>query len=292
MSNEILGQNLKEFFHKEFGAVRTVVLNGQVWFVGKDVAESLGYKGKGANNAIKNHCKGVIEMMTPSNGGTQRMKYINERDVVRLITRSKLEKAQEFESWVFDEVIPSVMNFGGYINDGKQEEFGNEIDFIKNHFTSFSPEVQEAMVMDLMKKQEEHKKQLDKANQTIDILVNEYTTFEDFKRVTNACAKALASKQGTQVGEVWTTYYKFLYNSEGINVTVRQDNAHAKLQSEREQQGKKPYSQSTLNTKVSKLHTIKQEEYSKCLKVMEAFALKYGVDINQIVRLELKLKTN
>lgn len=70
MSNEILGQNLKEFFHKEFGAVRTVVLNGQVWFVGKDVAESLGYKGKGANNAIKNHCKGVIEMMTPSNGGT------------------------------------------------------------------------------------------------------------------------------------------------------------------------------------------------------------------------------
>ena len=292
MNNEILGQNLKEFFHKEFGAVRTVVVNGQVWFVGKDVALSLGYSESNTNKAINTHCKGGSKMEVPSNGGKQSMTIINERDVVRLITRSKLEKAQEFESWVFDEVIPSVMNFGGYINDGKQEEFGNEIDFIKNHFTSFSPEVQEAMVMDLMKKQEEHKKQLDKVNQTIDILVNEYTTFEDFKRVTNACAKALASKQGTQVGEVWTTYYKFLYNSEGINVTVRQDNAHAKLQSEREQQGKKPYSQSTLNTKVSKLHTIKQEEYSKCLKVMEAFALKYGVDINQIVRLELKLKTN
>lgn len=290
MSNEILGQNLKEFFHKEFGAVRTVVLNGQVWFVGKDIVDGLGYKN--TRDAISRHCKGVVKYDILTKGGKQSMTIINERDVVRLITRSKLEKAQEFESWVFDEVIPSVMNFGGYVNDGKQEEFGNEIDFIKNHFTSFSPEVQEAMVMDLMKKQEEHKKQLEKANQTIDILVNEYTTFEDFKRVTNACAKALASKQGTQVGEVWTTYYKFLYNSEGINVTVRQDNAHVKLQSEREQQGKKPYSQSTLNTKVSKLHTIKQEEYSKCLKVMEAFALKYGVDINQIVRLELKLKTN
>lgn len=291
MNNTILGQNLKEFFHKEFGVVRTTTLKGQVWFVGKDVGECLGYKGKGANNAINNHCKGVIEIMTPSNGGTQKMKYINERDVVRLITRSKLEKAQEFESWVFDEVVPSVMNFNGYVNDGKQKEFGNEIDFIKNHFTSFSPEVQEAMVIDLMKKQEEHKKQLDKANQMIDILVNEYTTFEDFKRVANACAKALASKQGVKVGEVWSSYYKFLYNSEGINVSVRQDNAHVKLQSEREQQGKRPYSQSTLNSKVSKLHTIKQEEYSKCLKVMEAFALKYGVDINQIVRLELELKS-
>lgn len=109
MTNEV-----QLFTNEIFGEVRAVNIDGKAWFVGKDVAEALGYQGKGANNAVKNHCKGVIEMVTPTNGGQQTLKYINEYDVIRLIMKSKLPQAQEFERWVVEEVIPSVLSTGEY----------------------------------------------------------------------------------------------------------------------------------------------------------------------------------
>lgn len=109
--------DLTVFTNEEFGEVRTMVIEGEPWFVGKDVATSLGYgKGKSLANAIANHVdvedKGVTEMMTP--GGKQKMTIINESGLYSLIFGSKLESATRFKRWVTKEVLPSIRKTGGY----------------------------------------------------------------------------------------------------------------------------------------------------------------------------------
>ena len=106
-------EEIKIFNNDEFGKVRTVKLNNKTYFVGNDIANALGYSE--CAKAIRTHCKGVSEMDIPSNGGIQKMKVITEGDVYRLIVRSKLPNAEKFESWVFDEVLPSIRKNGGYI---------------------------------------------------------------------------------------------------------------------------------------------------------------------------------
>lgn len=103
---------LQIFNNEEFGSVRTVEIDGKPYFVANDVAKALGYVETA--KAIRTHCKGVSEMDIPTNGGIQTMKIIPEGDIYRLIIRSNLPAAERFETWVFDEVIPSIRKTGGY----------------------------------------------------------------------------------------------------------------------------------------------------------------------------------
>lgn len=106
------------FKNPEFGNMRAITKDGEPWFVGKDVAEALGYgKGKSLANAVANHVdaedKGVTEMMTP--GGAQKMTIINESGLYSLILSSKLPTAKKFKHWVTSEVLPAIRKTGGYI---------------------------------------------------------------------------------------------------------------------------------------------------------------------------------
>lgn len=104
--------NIQVFNNPEFGDIRTIEIDGKPYFVGTDVAKSLGYVETA--KAIRTHCKGVSEMDIPSRGGIQRMKIIPEGDLYRLIMKSKLPSAEKFESWVMDEVLPSIRKTGAY----------------------------------------------------------------------------------------------------------------------------------------------------------------------------------
>lgn len=104
---------LQIFENSEFGEIRTVTKDDKTYFVGNDVAKALGYSETA--KAIRTHCKGVSEMDIPTNGGIQTMKMITEGDIYRLVIKSQLPKAEKFESWVFDNVIPSIRKNGGYI---------------------------------------------------------------------------------------------------------------------------------------------------------------------------------
>ena len=105
---------LKVFENPTFGQVRTVEIDNEPWFVGKDVAEALGYSDTA--KAIRVHVdpedKGVDEMATP--GGKQNITIINESGLYSLILSSKLPGAKEFKRWVTSEVIPSIRKTGGY----------------------------------------------------------------------------------------------------------------------------------------------------------------------------------
>lgn len=96
-------------------AVRVVTVDGEPWFVGKDVAEVLGYARP--NDALQQHCKGAVKrrpLSTP--GGTQELRIISEPDMLRLIVGSKLPAAERFERWVFEEVLPSIRKTGAYVD--------------------------------------------------------------------------------------------------------------------------------------------------------------------------------
>lgn len=94
--------------------VRTVTLeNGEPGFVGRDVAERLGYAD--TSDAIKRHCKGPVirrPLLTP--GGQQEVRVLAEADVLRLIVSSKLPAAERFERWVFEDVLPALRRTGRF----------------------------------------------------------------------------------------------------------------------------------------------------------------------------------
>ena len=105
---------LKIFENPEFGKVRMMVINNEPYFVGKDVAEMLGYTN--TNKALSDHCKGVTKCYIPHPQGnsTLEVNIIPERDVYRLIMRSKLPSAERFEEWVVGEVLPAIRKTGSY----------------------------------------------------------------------------------------------------------------------------------------------------------------------------------
>lgn len=106
--------DIQLFTSNEFGTIRTVEQDGKVLFCGKDVATALGYSN--TKDALAKHCKGVANRYPlKTDGGTQQFRFITEGDLYRLIASSKLPSAQRFESWVFDEVLPSIRKQGGYM---------------------------------------------------------------------------------------------------------------------------------------------------------------------------------
>lgn len=109
--------DIKIFNSEEFGQVRTVTVNDEPWFVGKDVAEALGYADprSAVSKKVDNLDRGVAEMETPS--GKQEMTIINESGLYSLIFGSKLESAKRFKHWVTSEVLPSIRKHGMYAVD-------------------------------------------------------------------------------------------------------------------------------------------------------------------------------
>ena len=126
-------QNLTVFKSEEFGQVRTVEIDGKPYFAGKDIANALGYSNP--RDAISRHCKGVVKHDTFKEGG-QNISLIPEGDMYRLITHSKLESAERFESWVFDEVLPTLRKTGSYEmpkkSSDKKEKLPSVNQMVKN----------------------------------------------------------------------------------------------------------------------------------------------------------------
>ena len=107
---------LKLFENPKFGKVRTITEDGKVLFCGSDVAKTLGYAKP--QNAIDRNCRCALIRGIPhpqSPGKKIEMLFITEGDVIRLVARSPLPEAAKVESWIFDEVIPSVLHHGAYM---------------------------------------------------------------------------------------------------------------------------------------------------------------------------------
>lgn len=98
--------------NSEFGKLDILVEDGKELFPATECARILGYTNP--QRAIREHCKGVNNLVTPYSKGTQKKNFITEGDLWRLIIRSRLPAAQKFEKWLFDEVLPEIRRTGGY----------------------------------------------------------------------------------------------------------------------------------------------------------------------------------
>ena len=119
---------IKIFNHAEFGEIRAVSINNEPWFVGKDVAQVLGYSN--ASKAVMVHVDDedkrleMLSVLDSQNGNLVKTAVINESGLYSLILSSKLPGAKKFKRWVTAEVLPSIRKHGGYI--GGQEEMSGE----------------------------------------------------------------------------------------------------------------------------------------------------------------------
>ncbi len=111
-----MSQNkVKVFENEQFGQIRVELINNEPWFVGKDVADALGYSdtAQAVRDHVEDEDKGVVEMTTP--GGVQKMVSINESGFYSLVLSSRISTAKMFKRWVTSEVLPSIRKTGGYI---------------------------------------------------------------------------------------------------------------------------------------------------------------------------------
>lgn len=117
MQNELM-----VFQNQEFGEIRSIMIEGEPWFIGKEVAEKLGYSN--TRDALVRHIaeedKGVVKHDTL--GGVQDLTIINESGLYSLILSSKLPNAKKFKKWVTGEVLPSIRKHGAYLTPDKVEE--------------------------------------------------------------------------------------------------------------------------------------------------------------------------
>ena len=128
---------IKIFDNPEFGKVRTMEINGEPYFVGKDVAIILGYAKP--ENALTTHVDGddtLKQGVTDNLGRAQNTTLINESGLYSLILSSKLPKAKEFKRWVTSEVLPSIRKHGAYAVD----ELLNDPEFAIKTFTALKEE--------------------------------------------------------------------------------------------------------------------------------------------------------
>lgn len=185
-------KNMEIFKNQKFGSVRTLVIDGEPWFVGKDVAEALGYgAGKSLANAVANHVdeedKGVTEMMTP--GGRQKIIIINESGLYSLVLSSKLPSAKEFKRWITHEVIPAIRQHGAYMTPEVIQKSLQDPDFM-------------IQILQNLKQEQERNRALEADNQRMrpkEIFVDAVSVSKDGILV-GALAK-LIHQNGVEIGQ-------------------------------------------------------------------------------------------
>ena len=158
-----MNNELRAFTKEEFGTVRTMMIDGEPWFVGKDVAEALGYADPKStiSKKIDNEDKGVSKMATPS--GTQEMTIINESGLYSLVLSSKIPTAKKFKRWITSEVIPSIRKNGMYATD----DLLNNLDLLISVATQ-------------LKEEREQKKKLEVMNEAKDQVICELQPKADY----------------------------------------------------------------------------------------------------------------
>lgn len=122
--------NLQIFNSPDFGQVRTIQQNGEPWFVGKDVAEILGYSN--TKDAIAKHVddEDKLGAQIATSGQNRNMTIINESGLYSLILSSKMPKAKEFKRWVTSEVLPAIRKHGAYMTDDVLKQAIQSPDFL------------------------------------------------------------------------------------------------------------------------------------------------------------------
>lgn len=196
MENEI-----KIFEHSEFGKVRTLLINEEPWFVGKDAAIILGYKepAKAVRERVDADDRRVSKIDTHSRGN-QNVVIINESGLYSLILSSKLPAAKKFKRWVTSEVISSIRKHGGYLTPDKVKE------------ALLNPDVLIELATNLKQEQEKNS-ELTATNAALTMEVN---TWDDRAIIRALICTYAYRKCGNNFAAAWNILYKRMRYGEKI----------------------------------------------------------------------------
>lgn len=204
-----MNDNLEIFKNEEFGEVRTIMLDDKPYFMASDIAKALGYARP--NDAVSRHCRATVKHSTPISGKIQKVNFIPEGDMYRLIAHSKLPSAERFESWIFDEVLPTIRRTGGYINN---------VDLMVNTYFSDIPDDQKVLVKGLMTNITALQNKNSALNNENDLLARKNLEWAD-RPLINALVRAYATSVGNNFAKAWNDFKKELLYKHSINLNSR-----------------------------------------------------------------------
>ena len=197
---------LQIFNNHQFGEMRTIEEGDKIFFCGADVAKALGYTN--SSKALTDHCRCVTKRYIPHPQAPDKeieMSFIPEGDVYRLITHSKLPTAEKFESWVFDEVLPTIRKHGAYLTPEALERAMNDPDFTIGLLTALKGEREGRKI----------------AETKVSMLSAEVLTWAD-RKVLNAIMRKYSSQvYNADFAKGWNAFYKELLYKHEINLKSR-----------------------------------------------------------------------
>lgn len=197
---------IRTFENSEFGKIRTLEINGEPYFIGRDVTEILGYSNsrKALSDHVDEEDKGVTKCDTL--GGTQTMTVINESGLYSLVLSSKLPSAKVFKRWVTSEVLPAIRKHGTY---GESD------------YSNLSPQLQ--FLIQLEKKQNRLERRIDSMCETMQVRGT------NWRRATHSLINRIASASGIEQRELYIVIYDELECRAGVDLDRRLTNLQDRL---------------------------------------------------------------
>ena len=214
---------LQIFENPRFGKVRTYQEeDGTITFCGADVAKALGYVN--TRDALGKHCKkdGVaIHDVIDSMGRPQEAKFVSEGNLYRLIARSQLPEAEQFESWIFDEVLPSIRKTGQYVPELQKPMTQAEITaMIAQNQVEIERKANEAL-----EAAEKAGKRLDNA---LDVL--SAPPDKDWRQAMNSKVRGMCMEYGLSYPVFFGDLYKELEDTARVDLDARRNRLRKRLE--------------------------------------------------------------
>lgn len=252
--------DLKTFENEEFGTIRTVTIDNEPWFVGKDVADILGYTN--TPKAIRDHVdeEDKLTERIVLSGQNREVVVLNESGLYSLVLSSKLPTAKKFKRWVTSEVLPSLRKTGSY-SMGKKSPAEMLL-------------AQAQYMVDLERKQQEMQQDIDNVSQRLDgirdvVALNALSWREDAKKLIVRIAQAWGGND--YIAQVNQEIYSELNLRMGVNLKQRRTNKRRKMAEEG--------ASKTRQDKVTYVDVIADDKklIEGYLAIVKEMAIKYGV---------------
>ena len=252
MSNEI-----KIFENEEFGSVRTMEINGKPYFVGKDVADILGYQ-NGSRDINRHVDEDDREKVMIFDGNQDKVSIIiNESGLYSLILSSKLPAAKKFKRWVTSEILPSIRKTGGYL--------ANSDMMVSTYFGNLPPE-QQTLVKGLFDNIIAQQTKIDTLTTTNEVLTTDILSWAD-RPLVNALVRRYAGYAcDGNFASAWIEFKKELLYKYSININSR-------ITAYINKNGKKPHT----------LDVITDDEVLSALKTIVSLCENKNIDISDLL---------